>query len=67
MPKRGRPSARDEYLWELEVQRLEVRELLERIGPALRRLQRCSEHRTETSSVASGLARYARQSANRRL
>jgi hypothetical protein len=66
-PKKGRPSDKDLLLWELEVGRLETRELFERIGPALRRLQLCPDHKGESTSVASGLARFARQAYARRL
>lgn len=65
-PKRGRPRTADNAVWELEIAAVEFREMFEKVGPSLRALSRCPDHRRETSALASALARHQRQAFHRR-
>lgn len=65
-PRRGRPRTADNAVWELDIRGQELREMFEKVGPSLRALQRCPDHRRETSLLASQIARHVVRDYHRR-
>lgn len=62
---RGRPTKASNAIWELDINRMEMREMFETVGPVLRRLDHCPSHRRETSLLAGQIARMYTRSQHR--